>query len=719
MTEKQKKEMQTHSNADFGFKSMKQSSIRKLISDTLDIAMSNEKQRVYFDMVSKIEEKPQDSVIPVIIEMIKECNMTQNLLIFTLLKDMEHLQKLPFLIIEELKQLPNNSRQLYSLLSLYSSLFLTGYFLVVSFDQLLIKFNVDFDAYHDFVDFMTTNFITENSDAIEELGREPFGSIKVDSDISEIEPFSESTPFHSETEAFSSKKVLDIPLKSYLDNLDNYFSDEDKFMEFIKPLGKFTDAFKNLKAKKIAEEISERMYKGKYKGMYKLFYNLEKIEPNNPMIYSMKSNFLKQYNKGPISNNPFFKPYELLKKAIQLSSKSGHPHIEYYFNMSLVLQMLGYFRASYALTLSLLRFLPADPQLHYTAAFSAYQLLLPFKNFLYRAAISDPGRTINFLTQYWHYERFKPQDTFEMLQIEKKEITRLENEVEEYTNLFFSVTNIDIPGPEILGEKFPYKETIGYTPFFVENNSLNIENLIKNALNFDGGGSWDYKEEENDDKINLKESLERYKNFKPKVFQLKISIQGIRPPVWRRILIQNTANFYELHDAIQYYFDWGNYHLHEFTIRNKEMFRGNTVIMGYNPSGEKPEMMSETCFLEDQVQLANFISMEHKRIHYTYDFGDNWDHEIVLEKILPWDSELVYPKCIKGKRATPPEDCGGPWGYERFRDMLKNSEHEEDEEDEEDEDAGYEDFSDWADDEDFDPEFFEIIPPKSKRAKIR
>lgn len=87
--------------------------------------------------------------------------------------------------------------------------------------------------------------------------------------------------------------------------------------------------------------------------------------------------------------------------------------------------------------------------------------------------------------------------------------------------------------------------------------------------------------------------------------------------------------------------------------------------------------------------------MENPSAYYVYDFGDSWEHEIRLEKILPREKRK-YPACIAGKRACPPEDCGGIWGYEEFLEIIKDPEHEE-----------YEDMLDWVGGE-FDPEHFDI-----------
>jgi len=82
-------------------------------------------------------------------------------------------------------------------------------------------------------------------------------------------------------------------------------------------------------------------------------------------------------------------------------------------------------------------------------------------------------------------------------------------------------------------------------------------------------------------------------------------------------------------------------------------------------------MSSET------IKLSRFIKKEKTEFTYTYDFGDGWEHDIVIEKILPPEKGKKYPICIDGKRACPPEDCGGPWGYRDLLKVIANPKHKE------------------------------------------
>ena len=167
--------------------------------------------------------------------------------------------------------------------------------------------------------------------------------------------------------------------------------------------------------------------------------------------------------------------------------------------------------------------------------------------------------------------------------------------------------------------------------------------------------------------------------------QLKIQIRGIKkPPVWRRIVIPENFSFQDLHDTIQAAFGWWGEHLYQF---QRHPFDGGwTVADPYaedDPWSEEPENAHETNVLQfiQQMGLEKFV--------YVYDFGDSWVHDITVESI---DKEAVldHPICLAGKGACPPEDCGGPWGYEELKkEMDKDEINEFDLEDVNDELEGF------------------------------
>jgi len=173
------------------------------------------------------------------------------------------------------------------------------------------------------------------------------------------------------------------------------------------------------------------------------------------------------------------------------------------------------------------------------------------------------------------------------------------------------------------------------------------------------------------------------------VYQFKITLKDIKPPIWRRIQVPETYTFWDLHVAIQDVMSWVDYHLHKFEIANPSTGLTADIGIPYQDWG--------TNVLPGwEHKIADYFSMENRSADYTYDFGDDWRHKIQLEKILPRDKSVDYPVCIAGKRACPPEDCGGVWGYEEFLEIIRDPNHEE-----------HEEMLEWVGGE-FDPEHFDL-----------
>jgi hypothetical protein len=182
------------------------------------------------------------------------------------------------------------------------------------------------------------------------------------------------------------------------------------------------------------------------------------------------------------------------------------------------------------------------------------------------------------------------------------------------------------------------------------------------------------------------------------VYQFKITLQDIKPPIWRRIQVPSTYTFWDLHVAIQDAMGWLDYHLHEFHIKD---IGGKKLFIGI-PSEDDD-------FMDDFIQshkvlpgwkhkVSTLISTTHPTFLYVYDFGDDWYHTIKLEKVLPHEDGISYPRCIGGKSHSPPEDCGGPPGYQNLLEVLANPE-----------DTEYKSTREWVDsmkDGTFDPEKF-------------
>lgn len=155
------------------------------------------------------------------------------------------------------------------------------------------------------------------------------------------------------------------------------------------------------------------------------------------------------------------------------------------------------------------------------------------------------------------------------------------------------------------------------------------------------------------------------------VYQLKVTLQGTKPRVWRRVLVDGAGTLDQVHEVIQAAFGWWNYHLHEFEVGDA---RYGVPDPDYNPEYDwGPPTLDE-----GRVRLDS-VASHGSKFDYTYDFGDDWRHRIVVEKVLPADegSPVMVPACVDGHRACPPEDCGGTWGYEELLAILADPSHPE------------------------------------------
>lgn len=171
------------------------------------------------------------------------------------------------------------------------------------------------------------------------------------------------------------------------------------------------------------------------------------------------------------------------------------------------------------------------------------------------------------------------------------------------------------------------------------------------------------------------------------IYQIKIALKGSDPLIWRRVLVPSDLLLSELHEVIQISMGWTNTHLHQF-IKNRTF---------YAMRMQDDDLWDELDSVDyKNMIVSDLLTKEKEKIIYEYDFGDSWDHDIILEKILPLDNSLKHPVCVDGKMNCPPEDCGGVWGYAEMLEVLKNPNHEE-----------YESYMEWLGEE-FDPEYFDI-----------
>lgn len=154
----------------------------------------------------------------------------------------------------------------------------------------------------------------------------------------------------------------------------------------------------------------------------------------------------------------------------------------------------------------------------------------------------------------------------------------------------------------------------------------------------------------------------------PTVHQLKITLQGTKPPLWRRILVPSDASLGFVHEVIQEVFGWEGFHLHRFEDRRGREWGDPSRDDGYFGGGYSDE--------EDAV-LGKVARAEGTILTYVYDFGDDWYHRIEVEKVLPADPAVSYPVCTGGRRAAPPaEDIGGLWGLHEIVSLVAHPEEE-------------------------------------------
>jgi hypothetical protein len=146
------------------------------------------------------------------------------------------------------------------------------------------------------------------------------------------------------------------------------------------------------------------------------------------------------------------------------------------------------------------------------------------------------------------------------------------------------------------------------------------------------------------------------------VYRIKITLRGAKPPIWRRLEVPSGMTLQRLHRTIQDAFGWQDCHMWVF----------ETDMGDYGVADQ--ELGHRSAASKKLMDVAGYVG---DRIRYTYDFGDNWDHEILVEDVLAAEPGVKYPRAVAGRRAGPPEDCGGIWGYQDLCEILANPEHEE------------------------------------------
>lgn len=178
------------------------------------------------------------------------------------------------------------------------------------------------------------------------------------------------------------------------------------------------------------------------------------------------------------------------------------------------------------------------------------------------------------------------------------------------------------------------------------------------------------------------------------IYQLKITLQGIAPPVWRRIQVQGGVSLNKLHRIFQATIGWENRHLYEFIV-------GNFHFGEHHPEYSY-EMKSDNA-----AKLYQVVTSAGAKFTYVYDFSARWEHELLVENIMTSAMGLRYSLCLAGERASPPEDCASVGGYANFLEAIRDPGHKE-----------HEALRDWIGDA-FDPESFDLNAVNERLKGIR
>jgi len=166
-----------------------------------------------------------------------------------------------------------------------------------------------------------------------------------------------------------------------------------------------------------------------------------------------------------------------------------------------------------------------------------------------------------------------------------------------------------------------------------------------------------------------------------RIYELKVTLREIYPPIWRQVHVRSDTTLAKLHEVLQFAMGWSNSHLHLFETEDER----------YGVPDPELDLHDER-----RVRLDRLLTRLGDRMVYEYDFGDSWEHDVVLERILEPQKGARYPRVIAGQRACPPEDCGGVPGYEEFLSIIADPRHPE-----------HEEMVEWAGGP-FDPEAFDV-----------
>jgi hypothetical protein len=171
------------------------------------------------------------------------------------------------------------------------------------------------------------------------------------------------------------------------------------------------------------------------------------------------------------------------------------------------------------------------------------------------------------------------------------------------------------------------------------------------------------------------------------IYQIKVTLLGTKPPIWRRLLVPADLTLEQLHDVLQIAFGWEDCHMHDFRIGQQR----------FGTPEEAEELLGRSRTASERTtRLFSVLNRVGAKAVYTYDFGDSWEHGIVAEKRLAPEPGRAYPACLEGKRHGPPEDCGSIPGFYHLLDAIRDPAHEQ-----------HEELRDWLGDK-FDPDSFSV-----------
>ena len=199
----------------------------------------------------------------------------------------------------------------------------------------------------------------------------------------------------------------------------------------------------------------------------------------------------------------------------------------------------------------------------------------------------------------------------------------------------------------------------------IEQGQINAEGIVSKVIrgNFAGGGE------------------------AAGIYQIKITLRGSKPPIWRRFLSPGDVKLGMLHDIIQDVMGWTDSHLHLFRTKDGRQYGIRDPEFG----------LDEDLVDEHKVTFSSIAGSKGVCVRYEYDFGDGWEHELKVENIVESDERYKgHPVCLEGERACPPEDCGGIGRYYNLLEIVRDPKHEE-----------YQEMSEWIG-ETFDADAFDI-----------